>query len=408
MEVIGTLILLYGGWYILQVVLGMLGQGAVVAGRAAKKAITGKETYFGPPELMIEEGQIPDSTLKLKRVKFRGRVPVLEATHVSYVISAFDATDGTENLKPVLSLVDSAQETDTIAYQRSGIVGDIDLGVSITDWSELGILIPELLQPAYSGERSIMVVVRMYQTGITPEIRGGFRVTETPLIWTDSVAFDYEFEEKGYEEVSKHREESQALSLKIGVAIAMADGSLDDAEGEVLKSWIIKEISGFSEEKQSALKKLFNSSLSEGFSEAERGELVLSDLTNRLQEIGDKKSKYAAIGLCFDIMAADGVAAPEEMVIIRNIAESLDLDMDEIEKMREEVTLNLSSSLTSEKGLEALVGIEEDWDDAKKKKHLRLEFQKWSNRLNSLPDGDGRDSAQEMLDTIASLRQKYD
>ena len=82
--------------------------------------------------------------------------------------------------------------------------------------------------------------------------------------------------------------------------------------------------------------------------------------------------------------------------------------MDEIEKMREGVTLSLSSSLTSDVGLEALVGIDDEWSDDQKKKHLRSEFQKWSNRLNSLPEGEDRQAAQNMLDSVASLRKKYD
>ena len=79
-------------------------------------------------------------------------------------------------------------------------------------------------------------------------------------------------------------------------------------------------------------------------------------------------------------MAADGVADPDEMSVIRNVARSLDLEMEEIEKMREGVTLDLSNNLSSGKDLEAFVGIEGGWSDEKNKKHLRSEFQKWSNR----------------------------
>ena len=75
--------------------------------------------------------------------------------------------------------------------------------------------------------------------------------------------------------------------------------------------------------------------------------------------------------------------------------------------MRQAVTLNLSAELTSEEGLESLVGIDSSWSDEQKRKHLRGEFQKWSNRLNTLPEGEERESAQSMLDNIAALRQKY-
>ena len=113
---------------------------------------------------------------------------------------------------------------------------------------------------------------------------------------------------------------------------------------------------------------MFNKSLKEGYDQAKKGKLVLSDLVERLAEIGDKKSKYDAIELCLDVMAADGVADPEEMSVIRNVAKSLGLDMDEIEKMREKVTFNLSTELTSEEGMESLVGIESSWTDEQKRK----------------------------------------
>jgi hypothetical protein len=75
--------------------------------------------------------------------------------------------------------------------------------------------------------------------------------------------------------------------------------------------------------------------------------------------------------------------------------------------MREQVTLNLSSSLSGEDGLEALVGLVDSWSPDQKKKHLRTEFQKWSNRINALDEGDEKVNAQSMLDNIAILRKKY-
>ena len=156
-------------------------------------------------------------------------------------------------------------------------------------------------------------------------------------------------------------------------------------------------MSAFSDAKQKKLKKMFNEALKEGFQLASDGNLSLSELVERLSEIGEKKTKYDAVELCLDVMAADGVADAEEMNVIRNVAKALDLDMDEIEKMRQNVTLNLSVELTSEEGLESLVGIEASWSDEQKRKHLRAEFQKWSNRLNALSEGEDRDAAQSMV-----------
>ncbi len=364
---------------------------------------TDKGTYF----VKFFDETHRETGIRAKRVMFRGRMPNDRDMDVSFALSAFDATDGENTCKPVFSLVPAAREPATICYQMSGDFGRVPKGSALADWIALGTIVPDLIQPAYSGNRKIRVVLRMFNSHNPPTIHGGLLRNQGELIFSESLSFNYEFKEKGYEEVHKHREEAQAISLKIGVAVAMADTGLDDREGEILKNWIVKGVSGYPGGEREKLKNVLNKALKEGFAEAKKGNLSLPGLVGRLSEIGDKKTKYDAVELCLDVMAADGVADPEEMSAIRNVAKSLDLDMDEIEKMREKVTLNLSTELTSEEGLESLVGIESSWSDDQKRRHLRSEFQKWSNRINSLPEGEERAAAQKILDNIAALRKKY-
>ena len=400
---IGIIVMLMG----VSFVTSLIGAGARAGGRAIKKAVTGKDTYFGPAQLKFNDEVNEELGWVVKRVMYRGQLPNAKDMSVSFAISAFDVTDGDGKWKPVFSVVDAAQEDDTICYGMDGDFGFVSHGSSMTDWVQLGAVIPELLQPPFSGQRTIQLVVRFFDTAKPLNIVAGASDGDGELLSIETISFTHHFDDKGYEEASKDKEEAQAISLKVGVAVAMADGSLDDLEGVVLKNWIIREVAGYSDSKQSKLKSLFNEALKEGFNDAKTGQLSLSRLTERLSEIGDKKTKYDAIELCLDVMAADGVADPEEMAVIRAVAKTLELDMDEIERMREKVTLNLSAHLTSEKGMESLVGLEADWSDEEKRKHLRTEFQKWSNRLNNLHEGEERDAAQNMLDNIATLRKKY-
>ena len=141
--------------------------------------------------------------------------------------------------------------------------------------------------------------------------------------------------------------------------------------------------------------------------QAKDGNLSLSALTARLNEIGEKKLKYDAIELCFDVMAADGVADAAEMKTIRQVADALGLELDEIEKLRDQKIVGLDSSISEQANVEDLLGIESTWDAELIKKHLRTEFQKWNNRINTLSEGDERDNAQRMLDVIAEARKKY-
>jgi len=404
MEAILGIIVVGVGYYI---VISIIGAGARAVGRGVKKVVTGKDTYFGPPQLKFVDEKLEGTDIVFKKIMFRGNISAPRTMNAASSISAFDATNGDDDLDFLISLVDQAQEPDTVCFGMMNNIGQVNEGDAFTDWVQLGAIAPDLVQGPKSGNRTIKVVIRLFNANNPPSIRAGFSDGgETFLVKT--LEFDHFFKEKGYEEAAQDREEAQALSLKIGVAVAMADGSLDDAEGEILKNWIVREVSAYGEEKQKRLKKMFNESLKEGFAQAQSGNLSLSPLVDRLAEIGEKKTKYDAVELCFDVMAADGVADPEEMVVIRKVADALGLDMDEIEKMRESVTLNLSTSLTSEEGLESLVGIEEGWSDDQKKKHIRTEFQKWSNRLNSLPEGDERDAAQNMLDNLSALKKKYD
>jgi len=326
--------------------------------------------------------------------------------NLSYSISAFDITDE-DDPAVVISMIEALQEPGNICFNMNDKLGSVGVGDAYASWVQLGAAVPELLQPPWSGNRKIKLILRIFNTDNPPDINLGFTDGEGETIFVDAVNFDFNFTEKGYLEEAEHREESQAIALKIGVAVAMSDGHLDESEGQLLKDWIIKEITPFNDSKQDRLKALFNDALKDAFADAKKGDLALSPLVERLSEIGDKKSKYEAIDLCFDVMAADGQADPEEMRVIRTVADSLGLDMDEIESMREKVTLNLSTELSGEDGLESLVGIQADWTSDEKKKHLRKEFQKWSNRINALEEGEERQSAQNMLESIAKLRKKY-
>jgi len=242
-----------------------------------------------------------------------------------------------------------------------------------------------------------------------PPIELGFHDREGPgiLVWERVLRFEQTFDDPGYEEVAEHRDEAKAFTVKIGMAVAMADGVLDDSEGETLKGFIQKAIAPYDKEKSDRLKTLYNDAMKDAHAAAKSGDLSLSSLTSALNEIADKSTKYETVELCFEVMAADGVADAEELRVIRTVADALDLDLDEIEKMRDQKIVGLETNIGSQASIEDMLGIEADWDAGKIKKHLLSEFQKWNNRLNALSEGDERDNAQQMLDLIAEARKKH-
>ena len=110
-----------------------------------------------------------------------------------------------------------------------------------------------------------------------------------------------------------------------------------------------------------------------------------------------KKSKYDALELCHAVMGADGEIAAAEMQFINKIAKELDISSETLKSMKDSVIVDIGSSINDSTSVEAMLGIDSSWDKDKIKTHLRKEFQKWNNRLNTLPAGKERDNAQSML-----------
>jgi tellurite resistance protein len=309
----------------------------------------------------------------------------------------------------VISSLDSFQEPETVAYQHANELGEVSPDQGFVRWVRLGVVIPELLNPPHGGSRKLSAVLRMIDLDHPPAISLGLHDEDDPgILWQRLLTFQHTFSEKGYKEAAEHRDEARALSVTLGMAVAMADGSLADSEGNVLKQWIIKAVSPFSGEKQTKLKNLYNEAMRDAHSKAKRGDLSLTDVTKRLNEIAEQSMKYEAIELCFDVLAADGLADAEEIKVVHQVAETLGLDLDEIERMRDQKIIGLDTSVSDQADVETLLGVGADWEPERIRKHLRVEFQKWNNRLNTLGDGEERRNAQAMLDRISKARRKYD
>jgi tellurite resistance protein len=243
-----------------------------------------------------------------------------------------------------------------------------------------------------------------------PPINLGYSDSKHPgYITSFEYSFEENFTEKGYQEEAEHRVEARSLIIKLGVQVAMADGDFADEEGAIIKEWIEKSLTTYnSDNRKKELKKTYNKAFKDGFAEAKKGTLSISEITEQLNDIASKSQKYEALELCFDVMAADGVADEDELTTIKNISEALNLDYDEIQNMKDLRMITLSTTVDAATNAEAILGIEPDWPNEKIQKHLRKEFTKWNGRINALHEGEERENAQRMLDLIAEARKKYD
>jgi len=391
--------------------------------KAAVKSAVGKGSFsenmeyefkeMGPFQIRIVEknmweefGGIKDDPMfDAFVIEGRGVLPHKYKTHIGFVISVLDDTG--DEPGPILSLVDAYQEKETLAYQQIVDAGTIDSGSGYIKWVRVGEVFKKIIHPPEGGKRRLKVILRIVNMDDFPDINLGFHEKTDGIIDLLTAGASFYFDGKGFQETAQHRDEARSQIIKLAMSVAMADGSLDDSEGNIIKHWIKKAIAPFSIEKQENLKKIYNDALRTAYQEARSGDLSVSSAVERLEELAETPQKYEAIELCFEVMAADGIADESEIKTIKGIAEALDLDFDEIEKLRDKHLVNMELSMDEQASIETILHIDPNWSRDQIKKHLAVEFAKWNNRLNTLTEGQERENAQKMLDLIAEGRKKY-
>lgn len=149
-----------------------------------------------------------------------------------------------------------------------------------------------------------------------------------------------------------------------------------------------------------AVNKAYEDALNTGIQTA----LVLT----RLNEIGDKSSKFEALELSFEVMSADGKMCPEELVLLKDYADFLNIPKQEFERLKDLHTLGINVDDDVQMDDERLLGLDASMDLQAKLSILRKEFRKWNSRMATLTDPDQRNVAQHRLDMIGRIRHKYD
>ena len=329
-------------------------------------------------------------------VEIKGNIGVPSAGYLFSRTTLFDITDNTNKL--IISLYDKLQYKDSTIYLDLRDLGFCERNSGYTDWQTIGAVIPKMILLPIGGKRRIEIHTELIQP-----LAG---TKKESIIHSKKFIIEHNFTSKGYEEQAKDIEDASGITVEIAMAVAMADGTLDDKEGEVIKNWIKKNIKIYSKEKQIKLKKLYNESMKSSYQLAKKGSLILSNLTKVLNKIEDKKLKYDAIELCHEVMTADGVAEESELKIIKKIAKALNINEDELRKITDKSLLDVKQ-ISGDSSLESIMGIDKSWSIDKINKHLLLEFTKWNNRVTVLKTESEKQNAQKMLDNIAELRKKY-
>lgn len=358
--------------------------------------------------MQLTDGFEPNMKMPCKRVHFKGPIPITRDTEITFVLSAVDITDG--GARPCLFPFDAGQEKDTLAFQFRRPTGvTFSPGQYLRDWVEAGIIFPSLLQPPFGGTRKIQAVLRLIEKGKEDIIKRGFCKDGIPgLLWAGAKNFEFEFTEKGYEEKKIHRREALLLAIHLAMAVSSADGCFDEEEGEVVQAWIERHIESAPPSEREGLKKDMNASVQKAYQDGIETGIQTDQAIARLNEIGDKATKFEALELCFEVMSANDKISPDEMNLIRAYADLLNIPREEFERLKDFHTLNVTLAENPENDDERLIGIDPTWPNEEKLIYLRKEFRKWNSRMATLTDTEQRKVAQHRLDMIGRIRHKYE
>lgn len=411
-------ILGFVGIVILYVIANLLFRGAVGTVKAAGRSAFGNGSFTENMELQFK-GMQPfsirttfinkggkDAPFDIYKVEGKGLIPTNRQRNICFITSVIDTTGGEK--RAVWSMVDDFQEPKTIAYQHVVGGGTVSPDQGFISWVRVGVVIPEMLVPPRGGNRELMILTRIVDSDITPSIELGFHDNSDPAIlatYADKIT--YNFAVKGYEEAAEQRDTVNALAVKLGVAVAMADGNMDETEAAIISSWIQKILSPYSGQRRENLKNSCNMALKSAFEDGKNGVLSLSEITAEINLKADDSLKYQAIELCLDVMAADGVASSAELAVIKKVAEAMGLDYAELQRLKDQRMVSIKTNVSDEESLEDALGIDPSWSPDQIKKYLRTEFSKWNGRLNTLSDPVERENTQRMLDLIAEARKRY-
>lgn len=339
-----------------------------------------------------------NNDLKAIAIEGRGHLPVPRFMNIEFVTWAEDVTDN-QSGDPIFCSIDSFQHHQNSTFQCVRDAGTISPNQGFTDWVELGVAPLEALSFPKSGTRIIKFYCYMTEKTSPSQRRslvGDYcRITIT----NDST---------GYKEWKDKRIEALTLSLRLGVAMAHADGDFAKSEAAAIKKWLKDKIEVLDDDEQTEAKQKLNTILIEAVNQASQGRLNVDIAADNLKNSPIRNAQYDALELCTIIMAADGIIHESEMILLRKIGDKLGISASEMRGLADKHTPSATTQSTSG-GLsdEMLVGLDTSQSSAEIKSQIITLFNRYNGLLTIEKDPVKRKRYQEFINAVARLKKKY-
>lgn len=346
--------------------------------------------------LQVMRGKNKD--LRAIAIEGRGLLPVHRTMDIEFVTWAEDVTDEADG-EPIFCSLSNFQHHEAPTFQNVQEAGTLSPNQGFTDWVELGVAPLDALSFPRSGSRNVRFYCYMTEK-TSPNLRKSLVADNCYIRVTTT--------ETGYKEWKGKRVDALTLSLRLGVAMAHADGDFSHSEAAAIKGWLKARVGRLDDDEQAEAKEKLNAAMQLAVQEASARSLDVASAARQLRASPIKNASYDALELCTIIMAADGVIDPAEMRLLRMIGEQLGISTQDLQGLTDKHTPQ-ATTFTGDGELsdELLVGLEPGLPAAETKRKLREIFARYNGMLTTERDPAKRQRYQDCIEAVARLRKKY-
>jgi len=321
--------------------------------------------------------------------------------------------------KMTLSLIDKTDETGAILLTSVDGFGEIDYphifgqeremdfgpDTYFPEFVKLFVIPIDVLAFPYKGHRTIEAKVIYGTRDLQVSLGGVVNVKSVIGFATDNLEFSVE--SIGYKEFEKNTIDFEESAISLAMFTASIDGSLDQVELDVIKSWYQKRAYFIEDENEAdQKKKTLTNFIQRTFKQAKEKKLTMSQIMSKIKKDLSIDQRYKVVELMLDVMAADSVLDEKENDLIERTVKSLDLDYKTFKAMLDVRLSKLTKIDVAEGDDQKLFGLNDDMTNDQKCKELRKQYSKWSG-LTTSSDKLKREQANKMVEKIAKLRQSF-
>jgi tellurite resistance protein len=302
-----------------------------------------------------------------------------------------DVTNGIHRAEPVRSCVKKWQMQDSPVFCYTCDLGKLpEADTILSDWITAAHINLDWLALPRKGERNLQ-----FSTSIL-SAKNGRELAEAACIFT------YRSPTFGYADFQENIQRKKTLAVTLAFAVGAAHNRLSDCETAVIKDWVRNKFDS-SQVSNRARRKL-DRALDEAIRFFREGcRIDIYETCKQIAEIAPVADRYEILDLCLHVVQADGVASMEELILLKNMADWLEVDTERFRGMMEQV---LPVGMHEVEDAEVVLGVTSDMSKEKTRKHLNKEYRKWNSRVTNT-DPEVQTQADQMLKFIAEARNQY-